>query len=160
MDLVTLIIFLLYFLVIFGALVLLAYFVVALRRNLRSARVFWIAVCVAHLIGLLAFDYYHSYHSSMPGSLEESRFAEQFQWLSNLPTLFYCFPSSVFSFALGAALSRGLCSIVGEQACDSELAFVLIWWLIPVTFGYLQWFKVLPLLLKKFQERFPRPAVL
>ena len=156
MDLVTLIVFLLYFLVIFGALVLLAYFVVALRRNLRSARVFWIAVCVVHLIAILAFDYYHP---SIAGSADEPRFAEQFQWLSIFPTLLYCFPSSVFSFGLAAALSHVLCSIVGEQACDSELAFVLIWWLIPVTFGYLQWFKVFPLLLKKFQERFPKPAV-
>jgi hypothetical protein len=156
MDLLILIVFLVYFLVIFGALVLLAYFVVALRRNLRSARAIWIAICVAHLIALLAFDHYRS---SMPGSLEESRFAEQFQWLSFPPILLYCFPSSVFSFALGAALSRGLCSIVGEEACDSELAFVLIWWLIPVTFGYLQWFKVFPPLLKKFQKRYPKPAV-
>ena len=107
-------------------------------------------------MAILAFDYYHT---SMPGRLDESRFAEQFQWLSTLPTLIYCFPSSVFSFALGAAMSRVLCSIVGEQVCDSEVAFVIIWWLIPVTLGYLQWFKVFPPLLKKFQKRFPRPAV-
>ena len=150
MDLPILIIFLVYFLVIFGAAVLFAYFVVALRRNLKSARAIWIAICLVHLIAILAFDYYHP---SIAGSADEPRFAEQFQWLSIFPTLLYCFPSSVFSFGLAAALSHLLCSVVGEQACDSELAFVSIWWLIPVTLGYLQWFMVFPPLLKKFEKR-------
>lgn len=153
----TFVVFLVYFLIIFGALVLFAYFVETVRQHFSSARAIWIAVCVAHLIAILAFDHYHP---DIPGNLDEPRFAEQFQWLSILPMLLYCFPSSVFSFALGAALQNGvLCPIFGPQACDSELAFVAIWWLVPVTLGYLQWFKLLPRLLRKFERRFPTQVI-
>ena len=145
-------IFVAYFLPILGLLALFAYFVGAVRRNLRSARAFWIAVCVIHLTAVLAFDYYHPV---IPGKLDDPHMLEESQWLSNFPTFVYCFPSSMLSLALEAAVSHVLCPIIGSQACDSNLAFVGIWWLIPVTLGYLQWFKSVPWMLKKYETRSP-----
>jgi hypothetical protein len=139
--------------VLFGVVIFCTYFLVlAVQRHFRSARVIWLGICAVHLIAVLAFEYYHP---ETAGNLDEHRFAEQFQWLSTYPILVYCFPSSLFSFALGVALNRTFCSVVDSQTCDSELAFVAIWWLIPVALGYLQWFKLTPWLLKKLEKRFP-----
>jgi hypothetical protein len=149
-------IFLLYFLPIVGLFALFAYFVGAVRRNFRSARAIWIAVCLVHLTALLAVDYYHPV---VPGKLDDPHILEESQWLSNFPTFVYCFPSSILAIALEWAVSSVLCPIVGEQACDSELAFVGLWWLIPVTLGYLQWFILLPWLFKTSERRSPELAI-
>jgi hypothetical protein len=144
------------FLLILGIFVFFTYFVGAIRRNLSSARAIWIAICGVHLIAILALEYYHS---DIARNIDEPHVREQSVWLYNFPTLLYCFPSSVLSFALGASLDRMLCSIAGPKACDammdSFLAFVAIWWLPPVTLGYLQWFALTPWLLKKFEKRLP-----
>jgi hypothetical protein len=145
-----------YFLVIFLAALLLAAFFLVAVRYLSSPLTVWISICVVHLIAILAFEYYHP---SVPGNLDEPRIAEQSQWLLIFPPLLYCFPSSVLSYALGAALSLSVCPIFGPQACDSELVSVGIWWLIPVVLGYLQWFKLFPWLLMKFEKRPSAPAV-
>ncbi len=118
-------------------------------RHFKTARAVWVAVAVAHLMAVFAFEYYHP---SIRGDLNEPRLAEQSQWLSNFPTMIYCFPSSILSFSFTFILSRLLCPIIGPGSCDGELAFVSIWWLIPVTLGYLQWFKALPYLHKKFAK--------
>lgn len=147
---------LLVFLLVLGILVSLAYFIGAIRRNLSSARTIWISICVVHLIGILALDYYHS---DIARNIDEPYIREQSVWLYNFPTLLYCFPSSVLSWALGAGLDRLLCSIAGPKAYDSMMnsmfEFVAIWWLLPVTIGYLQWFKLVPWLLKRFEKRTP-----
>jgi|HubBroStandDraft_6_1064221.scaffolds.fasta_scaffold207209_2 hypothetical protein len=144
------------FLLILGIFVSCAYFVGAVRRNPNSARTIWIAICLAHLIAILTFDYYHS---DIARNIDEPHVMEQSVWLDNFPTMLYCFPSSVLSFALGAALNHVLCSIAGPKACDSVMnsmsEFVAILWLLPVTIGYLQWFKLVPWLLKKFEKRTP-----
>lgn len=149
MDAVLILIFLAYALCFFGLLVATIWFGSFALRHFKSARAIWMAVVVAHLIAILAFEYYHQ---SIPGPLDEPRVAEQSQWLSNFPTMIYCFPSSVLSFSFTYILSRLLCPTFGEQACDGMFVFVGLWWLIPVTLGYLQWFKALPFLHKKFAK--------
>ena len=151
MDLDLLLLFLSYFLIIFIALVPIAFFAFFVARHFRPARAVWITVCVVHLIAFLAFDYHHP---EIPGNHAEPRFAEAFQWFSLLPTMIYCFPSSMLSWPLGAALNRVLCA--RPETCDSMLVLVPIWWLIPVTLGYLQWFALFPWLLKKFEQRSPQ----
>jgi hypothetical protein len=142
------------FLLILGVLVFVAYFVGVVRRKPNSARAIWITICLVHLIAILALEYYHS---DIARNIDEPRVMEQSVWLYNFPTLLYCFPSSVLSWALGAGLDRLLCSIAGPKACDSMMnsmsEFVAIWWLLPVTIGYLQWFKLVPWLLKRFEKR-------
>ena len=140
------------FLLILGILAFCAYFIGAVRRNFRTARVIWIAICVVHLIAILALE---QHYPSIAGSPDEPHIAEQFQWLSIFPMLVYCFPSSIFSFALGVGVDNLLCRIVSARACDSEFAFVAIWWLLPVTLGYLQWFAFVPWFLKRSEKRLP-----
>ena len=149
MDAFLILIFLAYALCFFGFLLATVWFGRFALRHFKSARAIWVAVVVAHLTAILAFEYYHP---SIGNSLDEPRIAEQSQWLSNFPTMIYCFPSSILSFSFTFMLSRLLCPIIGEQACDGTLVFVGLWWLIPVTLGYLQWFKALPYLHKKFAK--------
>jgi hypothetical protein len=155
-----LLIFLAYWLVVFlfilGIFVFFRYLLGAVRRNFRSARAIWIAICLVHLAAILAFNYYHP---DIPGSPDEPRVGENFMGLSIFPTLIYCFPSSVLSFALGAFIDNLLCPIAGPQACDSTSAYLAIWWLLPVALGYLQWFTLIPWLLKKSEKRLPAWAI-
>jgi uncharacterized membrane protein YbhN (UPF0104 family) len=142
------------FSVVLGLYVFFVYFVGAIRQNLPSARAIWISICVIHLMAILVFEYYHSH---IVANFDEPQVREQSVWLFNFPTMLYCFPSSVLSFPLEAALNHVLCSIAGPKACDammdSLLASVAIWWLPPVTLGYLQWFKLVPWLLKRFEKQ-------
>jgi hypothetical protein len=158
MDLVDVLIFLafslIYFLIFLIVLVALVWFGKLVVRDFRSARAIWISICIVHLMAFLAYDYYHP---EIPGDPNQPRFAEQFQGISLLPMMAYCFPSSVLSYALGAALDHVLCPSL--EACDSMLVFVPIWWLMPVTLGYLQWFRLFPWLLKKFENRPPAPGI-
>jgi hypothetical protein len=148
-DAFLILIFLAYALCFFGLLVATIWFGRFALEHFKSARAIWVALVVAHLMAILAFEYYHL---SIGGNLDEPRLAEQSQWLSNFPTMIYCFPSSILSFSITFVLSRLLCPVIGPQACDGELVFVGIWWLIPVTLGYLQWFKALPYLHRKFAK--------
>lgn len=149
MDAALILIFFAYALCFFGFLLAIVWFGRFVLRHFKSARALWVVVVLAHLTAILAFKYYHP---SIPGNLDEPRVAEQSQWLSNFPTMIYCFPSSVLSFSFTYIFSRLLCPIVGEQACDGMLVFVGLWWLIPVTLGYVQWFQALPYLHKKFAK--------
>lgn len=149
MDAFLIFIFLAYLLSFFCLLVATIWFGRYVLRHFSSARAIWLAVVVAHLMAILAFEYYHL---NIGNNLDEPRLAEQSQWLSNFPTMIYCFPSSILSFSFTFILSRSLCPIIGSQACDGVLVFVSIWWLIPVTLGYLQWFKAVPYLHKKFAK--------
>ena len=149
MDAVLILIFLAYALCFFGLLLATFWFGLFALRHFKSARAIWVAVVLAHLTAILAFEYYHP---SIPGNLDEPRVAAQSQWLSNFPTMIYCFPSSILSFSFTYILSRLLCPIIGEQACNGMLVFVGLWWLIPVTLGYVQWFQALPYLHKKFAK--------
>ncbi len=149
MDALLILVFLGYTLCFFVLLLATAWFGRFVLRHFKSARAVWVAVVLAHLTAILAFEYYHP---SIPGSFDEPRVAEQSQWLSNFPTMIYCFPSSILSLSFTFIMSRWLCPIIGEQACDGMLVFVGLWWLIPVTLGYFQWFKALPYLHKKFAK--------
>ena len=148
-DALLILVFLAYTLCFFVLLVATTWFGRLVLRDSKSARALWVAVVVAHLMAVFVFEYYHP---SIGNNLDEPRIAEQSQWLSNFPTMIYCFPSSILSFSFTFILSRSLCPIIGDQACDGMLVFVGLWWLIPVTLGYLQWFKALPYLHKKFAK--------
>lgn len=118
MDAFLILIFLAYALCFFGLLLATVWFGRFALGHFKSARAIWVAVVVAHLMAILAFEYYHP---SMGNSLDEPRIAEQSQWLSNFPTMIYCFPSSILSFSFTFMLSRLLCPIIGAQACDGML---------------------------------------
>jgi hypothetical protein len=110
---------------------------------------------VIHLISLLAFDYYCA--APVAGSEAEPRFNEQAYFLAFFPPMIYSFPASMVYFPVLGGLAYYLCTVVGLHFCQSTSGISgtitdVGWWLVSVTIGYLQWFKVFPRLFKALEE--------